>query len=142
MRALGEYLGIPHALVWRQPFPGPGLAIRVMGEITKEKLDILRHSDKILREEIAAAGLAEKVWQYFTVFTGVRSVGVMGDLRTYDYVIGVRAVTSTDAMTVEWAELPYPVLRGISERIIGEVPHVNRVVYDITSKPPGTVEWE
>ncbi len=142
VRALGEYLGIPHALVWRQPFPGPGLAIRVMGEITKDKLDILRHSDRILREEIAAAGLAEKVWQYFTVFTGVRSVGVMGDLRTYDYVIGVRAVTSTDAMTVEWAELPYPVLRSISERIIGEVPHVNRVVYDITSKPPGTVEWE
>ncbi len=142
VRALGESLGIAHALVWRQPFPGPGLAIRVLGDITEEKLSILRQSDFILREEIAAAGLAEKVWQYFTVFTGMRSVGVMGDQRTYDYAIGVRAVTSTDAMTVEWAELPYPLLRRISERIIGEVPHVNRVVYDITSKPPGTIEWE
>ncbi len=142
VRALGEALGIPRALVWRQPFPGPGLAIRVLGEITEDKLAILRRSDAILREEIAAAGLAEQVWQYFTVFTGLKSVGVMGDLRSYDYVIGVRAVTSTDAMTVEWAELPYPVLRKISERIIAEVPHVNRVVYDITSKPPGTIEWE
>ena len=142
VRALGESLGIAHALVWRQPFPGPGLAIRVLGDITEEKLSILRQSDFILREEIAAAGLAEKVWQYFTVFTGMRSVGVMGDQRTYDYAIGVRAVTSTDAMTVEWAELPYPLLRRISERIIGDVPHVNRVVYDITSKPPGTIEWE
>ena len=142
VRTLGESLGIAHALVWRQPFPGPGLAIRVLGDITEEKLSILRQSDFILREEIAAAGLAEKVWQYFTVFTGMRSVGVMGDQRTYDYAIGVRAVTSTDAMTVEWAELPYPLLRRISERIISEVPHVNRVVYDITSKPPGTIEWE
>jgi len=142
VRALGESLGIPHELVWRQPFPGPGLAIRVLGDITEEKLQILRRSDAIFREEIKNAGLAEAIWQYFTVFTGMRSVGVMGDLRTYDYVIGVRAVTSTDAMTVEWAEIPYPVLRRISERIIGEVPHVNRVVYDITSKPPGTIEWE
>ncbi len=142
VRALGESLGIPHALVWRQPFPGPGLAIRVLGDVTEEKLAILRRSDAIFREEVAKAGLSEKIWQYFTVFTGMRSVGVMGDLRTYDYVIGVRAVTSTDAMTVEWAELPYPVLRRVSERIIGEVPHVNRVVYDITSKPPGTIEWE
>lgn len=142
VRALGEHLGIPHDLVWRQPFPGPGLAIRVIGEITPEKLEILRHSDLILRQEIQKAGLKEQVWQYFTVFTGLKTVGVMGDLRTYDYVIGVRAVTSTDAMTVEWAELPYPVLRNISERIIAEVSHVNRVVYDITSKPPGTVEWE
>ena len=101
----------------------------------------MRRSDAILREEIRLAGLAEQIWQYFTVFTGIRSVGVMGDLRTYDYTIGVRAVTSTDAMTVEWAELPYPLLRRISERIIAEVPHVNRVVYDITSKPPGTIEW-
>ena len=108
---------------------------------TEEKLAILRRSDAILREEIRLAGLAEQIWQYFTVFTGIRSVGVMGDLRTYDYTIGVRAVTSTDAMTVEWAELPYPLLRRISERIIAEVPHVNRVVYDITSKPPGTIEW-
>ena len=142
VRALGEHLGIAHELVWRQPFPGPGLAIRVLGDITEEKLAILRRSDAILREEIRFAGLSEKIWQYFTVFTGMRSVGVMGDLRTYDYAIGVRAVTSTDAMTVEWAEIPYPVLRRISERIIAEVPHVNRVVYDITSKPPGTIEWE
>ncbi len=142
VRALGESLGIPHELVWRQPFPGPGLAIRVLGDVTEEKLQILRRSDYIFREEIKKAGLAEAIWQYFTVFTGMRTVGVMGDLRTYDYVIGVRAVTSTDAMTVEWAEIPYPVLRRISERIIGEVPHVNRVVYDITSKPPGTIEWE
>ncbi len=142
VRALGESLGIPHELVWRQPFPGPGLAIRVLGDVTEEKLAILRRSDAIFREEVKTAGLAEAIWQYFTVFTGMRSVGVMGDLRTYDYVIGVRAVTSTDAMTVEWAEIPYPVLRRISERIIGEVPHVNRVVYDITSKPPGTIEWE
>ena len=140
-RALGEHLGIAHELVWRQPFPGPGLAVRILGEITEEKLAILRRSDAILREEIRLAGLAEQIWQYFTVFTGIRSVGVMGDLRTYDYTIGVRAVTSTDAMTVEWAELPYPLLRRISERIIAEVPHVNRVVYDITSKPPGTIEW-
>lgn len=142
VRALGESLGIPEKLVWRQPFPGPGLAIRVLGEITKDKLEILRHSDLILREEIAAAGLERQIWQYFTVFTGLKSVGVMGDLRTYDYAIGVRAVTSTDAMTVEWAEIPYPVLRRISERIIAEVSHVNRVIYDITSKPPGTIEWE
>jgi len=142
VRALGESLGVPHALVWRQPFPGPGLAIRVLGEVTEDKLAILRRSDAIFREEVALAGLAGQIWQYFTVFTGVRSVGVMGDLRTYDYVIGVRAVTSTDAMTVEWAEIPYSVLRRVSERIIGEVPHVNRVVYDITSKPPGTIEWE
>ncbi|PKM40542.1 MAG: GMP synthase (glutamine-hydrolyzing) [Firmicutes bacterium HGW-Firmicutes-9] len=142
VRALGESLGIPHELVWRQPFPGPGLAIRVLGDVTEDKLAILRRSDAIFREEVKNAGLQEAIWQYFTVFTGMRTVGVMGDQRTYDYIIGVRAVTSTDAMTVEWAEIPYPVLRRISERIIGEVPHVNRVVYDITSKPPGTIEWE
>ena len=142
VRALGESLGIPHDLVWRQPFPGPGLAVRVLGDITEEKLEILRQSDAILREEIRLAGLQEQIWQYFTVFTGIRSVGVMGDQRTYDYAIGVRAVTSTDAMTVEWAEIPYTVLRRISSRIIAEVPHVNRVVYDITSKPPGPIEWE
>ncbi len=142
VRALGESLGIPANLLWRQPFPGPGLAIRVIGDITKEKLDILRQSDYILQREVKAAGLERALWQYFTVFTGIRSVGVMGDLRTYDYAIGVRAVTSTDAMSVEWAEIPFPVLRRISECIIAEVPHVNRVVYDITSKPPGTIEWE
>jgi GMP synthase (glutamine-hydrolysing) len=142
VRALGESLGIPHELVWRQPFPGPGLAIRVLGDVTEDKLAILRRSDAIFREEVKNAGLEKAIWQYFTVFTGMRTVGVMGDQRTYDYIIGVRAVTSTDAMTVEWAEIPHPVLRRISERIIGEVPHVNRVVYDITSKPPGTIEWE
>ena len=115
---------------------------RVIGAVTEDKLKILRHSDYIFREEIKNAGLERDVWQYFTVFTGLQSVGVMGDARTYDYVIGVRAVSSTDAMTVEFSELPYPVLRRISERIIGEVAHVNRVVYDITSKPPGTIEWE
>lgn len=142
VRALGESLGIPHDLVWRQPFPGPGLAIRILGDITEDKLSILRQSDWVFRDEIKRAGLAESIWQYFTVFTGMQSVGVMGDQRTYDYAIGVRAVTSTDAMTVAFAEIPYPVLRRISERIIEEVPHVNRVVYDITSKPPGTIEWE
>jgi GMP synthase (glutamine-hydrolysing) len=142
VRALGEHLGISHELVWRQPFPGPGLAIRILGEVTEEKLAILRRSDWIFREEIRKAGLDQSIWQYFTVFTGMKSVGVMGDQRTYDYAIGVRAVTSTDAMTVEFAEIPYPVLKRISERIVGEVPHVNRVVYDITSKPPGTIEWE
>ena len=142
VRALGESLGIPHKLVWRQPFPGPGLAVRIVGEITEERLRIVRHSDHIFRSEIAKAGLDEDIWQYFTVFTGVRSVGVMGDGRTYDNVIALRAVTSTDAMTVECAELPYPLLRRISGRIINEVPGVNRFVYDITSKPPGTIEWE
>ena len=142
VRALGEHLNMPTDLVWRQPFPGPGLAIRIIGDVTKDKLEILRKSDYIFREEVRLAGLDRAIWQYFTVFTGIRSVGVMGDLRTYDYAIGVRAVTSTDAMTVEWAEIPFPVLRRISERIIAEVPHVNRVVYDITSKPPGTIEWE
>lgn len=142
VRRLGESLGIPRHLVWRQPFPGPGLAIRVMGEVTEDRLRIVRESDAIFREEVANAGLAEAIWQYFTVFTGVQSVGVMGDARTYDYAVAIRAVTSTDAMTVEFAELPYPLLRRVSERIINEVPGVNRVVYDITSKPPGTIEWE
>lgn len=142
VRLLGESLGIPEHLVWRQPFPGPGLAIRVMGEVTEEKLKILRHSDAVFRREVKNAGLERSLWQYFTVFTGIRSVGVMGDRRTYDYAIGVRAVTSTDAMSVDWAEIPFPVLKRISDCIIAEVPHVNRVVYDITSKPPGTVEWE
>ena len=142
VRRLGESLGMPAPLVWRQPFPGPGLAIRIMGDITPEKLEILRQSDFILRDEIAKAGLDRDIWQYFTVFTGTRSVGVMGDIRTYDYTIGVRAVSSTDAMTVEFSEIPYPVLRRISSRIIAETPHVNRVVFDITDKPPGTIEWE
>lgn len=142
VRAIGEALGMPKELVWRQPFPGPGLGIRVIGDITEEKLSILRESDWILRDEIKKGGLDKKIWQYFTVFTGMRSVGVMGDSRTYDYAIGVRAVISTDAMTVEFADIPSDVLRRISNRIIAEVPHVNRVVYDITDKPPGTIEWE
>lgn len=142
VRALGISLGIDRSMVWRQPFPGPGLAIRVLGDITEDKLRIVRESDAILRYEIAAAGLEEQVWQYFTVFTPLRTVGVMGDERTYDHVLAIRAVTSTDAMTVEAAELPWPVLKKIMNRIINEVPGVNRVVYDITSKPPGTIEWE
>ena len=142
VRRLGESLGMPAPLVWRQPFPGPGLAIRILGDITEEKLDILRQSDYILRDEIAKAGLDRSIWQYFTVFTGMKTVGVMGDKRTYDYIIGIRAVVSTDAMTVEFAELPYPLLRRISSRIIAETPYVNRVVLDITDKPPGTIEWE
>ena len=142
VRRLGESLGMPKALVWRQPFPGPGLAIRILGDITEEKLEILRQSDYILRDEIAKAGLDRSIWQYFTVFTGMKTVGVMGDKRTYDYIIGIRAVVSTDAMTVEFAEIPYPLLRRISSRIIAETPHVNRVVMDITDKPPGTIEWE
>ncbi len=142
VRLLGESLGIPHALVWRQPFPGPGLAIRVLGEVTEEKLELVRESDYILREEIKAAGLDESLFQYFTVFTGIKSVGVSGDKRTYDYAIALRAVHSVDAMTVESAELPYPLIKRISNRILSEVKHVNRVVYDLTDKPPGTVEWE
>ncbi len=142
VRAVGEELGIPSALVWRQPFPGPGLAIRVMGEVTAEKLAILRDADAIYREEIAKAGLDREVWQYFAVLTDQRTVGVMGDARTYDYLLALRAVTSVDAMTADWAHLPYELLGKISNRIINEVPHINRIVYDITSKPPGTIEWE
>lgn len=142
VRALGTALGMPDSIVWRQPFPGPGLGIRVLGEITEEKLEIVRESDAILREEIALAGLERDVWQYFTVLPGIRSVGVMGDGRTYDYTIGIRAVTSIDGMTSEFAKLPWEVLQKISARIVNEVAHVNRVVYDITSKPPATIEWE
>ena len=142
VRALGTELGMPDEVVWRQPFPGPGLAIRIMGEITEEKLETVRESDAILREEIAKAGLDRDVWQYFTVNTGVRSVGVMGDGRTYDYTIAIRAITSIDGMTADFAKLPWEVLQKISVRIVNEVDHVNRIVYDITSKPPATVEWE
>ena len=142
VRALGSELGMPDEVVWRQPFPGPGLAIRVIGEITEEKLETVRESDAILREEIAKAGLDRDVWQYFTVNTGVRSVGVMGDGRTYDYTIAIRAITSIDGMTADFAKLPWEVLQKISVRIVNEVDHVNRIVYDITSKPPATVEWE
>ena len=134
--------GLPEYLVWRQPFPGPGLAIRVIGEVTKERLDILRDADAIFREELAQAGLSRKVHQYFAVLTNNRSVGVMGDFRTYDYTLALRGVTTTDFMTADWARIPYDVLEKVSSRIINEVAHINRIVYDITSKPPATIEWE
>ena len=142
VRELGEKLGIPHDLVWRQPFPGPGLAIRVMGEITKDKLDILRDADYIFRDEIAKAGLDRSINQYFAVLTSTRTVGVMGDFRTYDYTLALRGVTTTDFMTADWARIPYDILDTISRRIVNEVQHINRIVYDITSKPPATIEWE
>jgi GMP synthase (glutamine-hydrolysing) len=162
VRAVGEELGIAPELVWRQPFPGPGLSIRCLGAVTPEKLEIIRESDAILREEIdaynemlfaktgkrnygadhGAGDTARAVWQYFTVLPDIRSVGVMGDARTYDYAVGVRAVTSVDGMTSDWARLPYEILETIANRIVNEVDGVNRVLYDLTSKPPGTIEWE
>ena len=142
VREAGTQLGIPHELVWRQPFPGPGLAVRVIGEITKEKLDILREADAIFREEITGAGLEKATNQYFAVLTDLRSVGVKGDARTYGYTIALRAVTTDDFMTAEWTRLPYEVLERASNRITNEVKNITRVVYDITSKPPATVEWE
>ncbi len=142
VRALGEALGIPHHMVWRQPFPGPGLAIRIMGEITDEALHIVRESDAILREEVRNAGLEKEIWQYFTVLPNVKTVGVMGDERTHTHAVGIRAVTSTDGMTSDWARIPYEVLDKISSRIVNEVDNVNRILYDVTSKPPSTIEWE
>ncbi len=142
VRKVGSELGLPDSVVQRQPFPGPGLAIRIMGEVTEEKLQTLRDADFILREEIAKAGLNKEIWQYFAVITSTSTVGVMGDARTYEPVIALRAVTSVDAMTADWARIPYDVLERISSRIVNEVEHANRIVYDITSKPPATIEWE
>ncbi|MDR0931189.1 MAG: glutamine-hydrolyzing GMP synthase [Clostridiales bacterium] len=142
VRAVGEELGLPHDLVWRQPFPGPGLAIRVIGDITPEKIDILQNADYIFREEVAIAGIAEDINQYFAVLTNTKSVGVMGDERTYDWTIALRAVTTDDFMTADWAKIPYDVLGRASNRIVNECAHVGRVVYDITTKPPATIEWE
>ena len=142
VRQMGLELGLPEYLVYRQPFPGPGLGVRVIGEVTEDKVAILQDADAIFREEIAKAGLDRDINQYFAVITDVRSVGVMGDFRTYDYTIALRGVTTTDFMTADWARIPYEVLDKVSTRIVNEVKHVNRIVYDITSKPPATIEWE
>ena len=142
MRKLGEELGLSPVLVWRQPFPGPGLAIRIIGDITDEKLEILQDADYIFREEIAKAGLDREINQYFAVLTNMRSVGVMGDSRTYDYTVALRAVTTSDFMTADFAKIPYEVLADAASRIVNEVKNVNRIVYDVTTKPPATIEWE
>src|SRR5438034_1468560 len=142
VRRVGEELGLPEGMVWRHPFPGPGLAIRIIGEVTRERLEILREADAILLEEVRRAGLYRELWQCFAVLPAIRSVGVQGDERTYAYPIVIRAVTSDDAMTADWARLPYDVLETISGRIVNEIPAVNRVALDITSKPPSTIEWE
>ena len=142
VRAVGHELGLPDEIVWRQPFPGPGLGVRIIGEVTPDKVALLQEADAVVREELHAAGMDREIWQAFAVLADIRTVGVQGDERTYGYPIIVRAVTSEDAMTADWARIPYEVLEAISSRIINEVPGVNRVAYDITSKPPGTIEWE
>ncbi len=142
VRELGRELGLPEELVWRQPFPGPGLAIRVIGAVTARRLSILRNVDEIILEEIKSAGYYKQLWQSFAVLLPLKSVGVMGDARTYENIAAIRAVTSKDAMTADWARLPHEFLAGLSNRIINEVEGVNRVVYDISSKPPSTIEWE
>ena len=142
VRRVGEEIGIPKALVWRQPFPGPGLAIRILGEVTEEKLALVRKADFIFRDEVAKANLESEIWQYFACLPNIQSVGVMGDERTYSHTVALRAVTSTDGMTSDWARIPYDLLDKVSRRIVNEVPNVNRIVYDITSKPPSTIEWE
>jgi GMP synthase (glutamine-hydrolysing) len=142
VRRVGVELGLPDEIVWRQPFPGPGLGVRIIGEVTREKVAMLQEADAIVRQEIREAGLEREIWQAFAVLPDIRSVGVMGDERTYAHPVIIRAVTSDDAMTADWARLPHDLLERMANRIINEVSGINRVAYDITSKPPGTIEWE